>query len=357
MNKLAMAIGALTCVAFVQQGAWADIGITVNGQSAQFSPGPIERSGRVFVPLRGIFERLGATVVYADGNINATGSDGRNVHLQIGSTAATIAGQQQTLDVAPFVVGASTYVPLRFVAQALGASVNYDAQNSIVAIANSGAPPMREPQQPQRPAPQNGSRVTLGDEQPEQGSRVASQRPTISANFSERVDPNNVRIAVDGLDVTSQATRSQSGIVFAPPSPLQNIEHRVDVHGVDDSGQPFDRSWRFVTGSGGQAAVANFLRLSSPASGSNVDSTFVIRGTTRPNSRVHVTAGAVANAIPGFSFGTGSYSGDTTADARGNFSFDVTINAVRGGTVAVTVVSTAPDSHETAQQAVRLRIS
>jgi hypothetical protein len=361
MKKLVLTLGAIACVVAVQQVASADIGITVNGQAAQFSPGPIERSGRVFVPLRAIFERLGATVVYTNGNIDATGSGGRSVHLQIGSTSANIAGQQQTLDIAPFVIGASTYVPLRFVAQALGATVNYDAQNSLVAIdqAGGGAPqqPLR-PQQPQeRPAPQNGSRVTLTDEEPAPNSSVASQRPTISASFSERVDPNNVRVALDGLDVTSQATRSQSGILFAPSSPLQNIDHRVEVQGIDQSGQSFNRTWRFATGNGGHAVAENFLRLSSPSNGSDVSPTFTIRGTTRPNAHVHVTAGAVANAIPGFSFGTGSYSGDTTADARGNFSFEVTLNAVRGGSVAVTVISTAADSHETAQQAVRLRIS
>jgi hypothetical protein len=353
MKTFAAALCALACVAALQCGASAEIGITVNGQNAQFSPGPIERSGRVFVPLRAIFERLGASVVYTNGNIDATGNDGRSVHLQIGSTAANIGGTQQMLDIAPFVVGASTYVPLRFVAQALGATVNYDAQNSLVAI---GQPDSGQ-QFPQRAAPPVESRIALFDEQPARDSNVASRRPTISASFSEHVDPNTVRVAVDGLDVTSQATRSQSGILYAPPSPLQNIEHRVDVKGVDQGGQSFDRTWRFVSGHGGQAVAANFLRLASPAAGAGVSSSFGIRGTTRPNARVHVTAGAVANSIPGFSFGTGSYSGDTTADERGNFSFDVTINAVHGGTLAVTVISTAADSHETAQQTLRLRVS
>jgi hypothetical protein len=83
------------------------------------APAPQERAGRVFVPLRGIFEQLGASVVYQNGIINAQGN-GRAVSLRIGSTQATVNGQLQNLDVPPFVVGASTYVPLRFVSQAQG---------------------------------------------------------------------------------------------------------------------------------------------------------------------------------------------------------------------------------------------
>ncbi|MFZ1017106.1 MAG: copper amine oxidase N-terminal domain-containing protein, partial [Candidatus Cybelea sp.] len=113
--------------------------VTVNGQAMYLNPGPIERSGRVFVPLRGIFERLGAAVVYASGTINAT-KGSTTVSLQIGSTQATINGQAQILDVAPFIVGASTYVPLRFVAQSLGANVGYDGSTRVVAIVTASGP-------------------------------------------------------------------------------------------------------------------------------------------------------------------------------------------------------------------------
>jgi len=44
------------------------------------NPAPQERAGRIFVPLRGIFEQLGASVVYQNGVINAQGN-GRSVSL------------------------------------------------------------------------------------------------------------------------------------------------------------------------------------------------------------------------------------------------------------------------------------
>src|ERR1700736_4982288 len=108
---------ALTVAALAP--AAAPVTIIVNGQQVQFDQPPIERGGRVFVPLRGVFERLGATVVYDNGVINATGN-GRNVQLKIGSTLATINGETYTSDVAPFLVGARTLVPLRFISEALG---------------------------------------------------------------------------------------------------------------------------------------------------------------------------------------------------------------------------------------------
>jgi hypothetical protein len=113
--------------------------ITINGQPVNVSPAPIMQAGRVFVPLRGVFESLGASVVYSNGEINATGN-GREIALHIGSTQATVDGSPETIDVAPFIVGASTYVPLRFVSQALGASVDWDNTNHIVAITMQGAP-------------------------------------------------------------------------------------------------------------------------------------------------------------------------------------------------------------------------
>ena len=111
--------------------------VKVGGHPMYLNPGPIERAGRVFVPLRGIFERLGSTVVYQAGTINAT-KGSTTVSLRIGSTQAVVDGQPQILDVAPFIVGATTYVPLRFVAQSFGATVGYDATTRDGAIRPAG---------------------------------------------------------------------------------------------------------------------------------------------------------------------------------------------------------------------------
>ena len=136
---IALAVSLLAGTAPGAQAQGSPVTIIVNGQTVNFDQPPLERAGRVFVPLRGVFERLGASVVYSGGLINATGN-GRNVSLRIGSTQATVNGQPVMVDVAPFLVGARTLVPLRFIAQSLGATVDYNDSNRTVAINGGGQP-------------------------------------------------------------------------------------------------------------------------------------------------------------------------------------------------------------------------
>jgi hypothetical protein len=130
---------SLAAVLLAVHPASAQVTVDVNGNALNFATAPIIQDGRVFVPLRGVFERLGASVDYSNGLITATGSDGRTISLNIGSTQATINGQPDTIDVAPFIVSSSTFVPLRFISQALGASVNWDENDHVVSIAMAGA--------------------------------------------------------------------------------------------------------------------------------------------------------------------------------------------------------------------------
>ncbi|GAC1654693.1 MAG: hypothetical protein NVS9B12_05410 [Vulcanimicrobiaceae bacterium] len=142
--KHILTAGLTACVLAAFAGAPAQaaaVTIVVNGQTVNFDQPPEERAGRVFVPLRGVFERLGASVVYANGQINATGN-GRNISLHIGSNQATVNGQPVAVDVAPFLVGARTLVPLRFVAQSLGATVNYNDSSRTVSINGGGGAPV-----------------------------------------------------------------------------------------------------------------------------------------------------------------------------------------------------------------------
>src|ERR1700727_2743703 len=96
------AVALCTSLALAQ----SDVSVTLNGTPLNLNPAPQERAGRVFVPLRGVFEQLGASVVYQNGTINAQGRGNRSVSLHIGSTQAMVDGQSQALDVAPVIVGA-----------------------------------------------------------------------------------------------------------------------------------------------------------------------------------------------------------------------------------------------------------
>jgi hypothetical protein len=216
--------------------------VAVNGQIVNFDQPPVERAGRVFVPLRGVFEQLGASVVYADGQINATGN-GRNISLHIGSTQATVNGQPQYLDVAPFLVGSRTLVPLRFIAQALGAAVDYQQGSNSVNITGQGTTQSSYTGYPGQQRSQINTSFSLMNERP---VNVAQGRQSgIRANFSEPVQANTVRVRVDGTDVTNNTQVISNGFNSISMQ-LPSGAHRVRVTGTTQAGARFSTGWTFT---------------------------------------------------------------------------------------------------------------
>lgn len=110
-----------------------DVAIVVGGVPLDNEQPPIMVDGRVLIPLRKVFNALGASVKYENKIIDA-GRGKQTVQLSPGSNAAKINGQDTLLDVPPLLVGTVTYVPLRFVAQALGDSVTYDPKLKTITV-------------------------------------------------------------------------------------------------------------------------------------------------------------------------------------------------------------------------------
>ena len=125
--------------------------VTLNGTPIDFQgAAPVQAGGRVLVPLRGVFEALGAAVDYdAETRTIDAVRGATRLQLQLGSAIATINGQTQALDVPAQSRLGRTLVPLRFVAEALGANVSWDdASNSVAIIASvsqNAAPVSRPP--------------------------------------------------------------------------------------------------------------------------------------------------------------------------------------------------------------------
>lgn len=344
----ALAIGLLSLPVAAQE-----VSVTVNGQPLALSPGAIVREGRVFVPLRGIFERLGAGVVYNAGTINAT-KGSTTVQLRIGSTQAVINGQPQVLDVAPFIVGATTYVPLRFIAQSLGAQVNWDQATRGVAIISSTpvvvAPPPARPPQPVRPPMPvpPPTEVRLHAQQPPPGSETRDRFIVISAEFSRPVDPGSVRIWLDGINRTNQSAVASNRFSFRPPAPLDFGGHTVRVTGRAPGNVGFDRNWSFTVRRGGSVQIP--LTITEPAGGSSVGRSFTVAGNTVSNGRVRVTVGAAPSS-------TGLFNGNTNAGQRGNFSIAIVPRPMPGlQSIIVQITVTDPVSGQTAQTQLRLRM-
>lgn len=95
---------------------------------------------RTMVPMRKIFEVLGADVEWFSGDrrIEAT-TEELEIGLQIDNQIATITNKsgevtEITLDSAPVIMDGRTLVPARFVANSLGQKVGWDAYNRVVVI-------------------------------------------------------------------------------------------------------------------------------------------------------------------------------------------------------------------------------
>ena len=111
------------------------ITIEIDGQEKSFDEQPVIVNGRVMVPMRGLFEALGATVTYDDAtrSIKAV-KDGKYIILTIGSDKATINGKEITLEAAPYITAKSrTMVPIRFASEALDLAVGWSqAQQKVI---------------------------------------------------------------------------------------------------------------------------------------------------------------------------------------------------------------------------------
>ncbi|HEX3468465.1 MAG TPA: copper amine oxidase N-terminal domain-containing protein [Candidatus Elarobacter sp.] len=366
MHATPRILSALGAIALLVAGlpsaapAAGPVTVTVNGQTANLNPPPTERAGRVFVPLRGVFEQLGATVVYDNGTINATGR-GHTVSLKIGSQDAIVDGQQQTVDVAPFIIGASTYVPLRFVSQALGASVNYDGTNNIVAInafghggpGGQGGPPAQivtpPPAAPAPPPPPAASNVRVVNELPRRDSTIPGNRPTVEASFTGGMaDPNAVRVTFDGRNVTDQSYVSPRGFTYTPPSPVPPGPHQVGVTGQDRDGAPFRERWQFTSGSSaGHSEVSYAIRGVRPQAGVTVAHDFPVVGVTAPGAEVTVQVGIAREPenfgrLVGGLFGlngTNSVQVTVTAGPDGGFRAPISIDAPSGSTLGIVITA------------------
>lgn len=98
----------------------------VNGVSVKSDSAPFIERGRTMVPLRFIAESFGFEVDWDPEesriNVGHKGT-GDKIILTVGSTTATVNGTQCQLDVPPQIVGGRTFLPIRFIVEAIGARV------------------------------------------------------------------------------------------------------------------------------------------------------------------------------------------------------------------------------------------
>ena len=131
---LALVVGGLLPAG--PQGTEAStIRILIDGRPMTLEIAPVIRNGRVLVPFRALFEAFGATVGWQEATETVTGRLGIiSISLRLNRPEAVVNGRTVQLDVAPVVMGGRTLVPLRFIAENLGADVRWDERTQTVAV-------------------------------------------------------------------------------------------------------------------------------------------------------------------------------------------------------------------------------
>ncbi len=111
----------------------------IDGIRVELDVPPFTKNGRTLVPFRFIGEALSAEVKWdAAKKMASYVLDGNRVDVILGNKTAYVNGKEVLLDVAPLIQDGRTFVPIRFVTEALGASVVWEANTKKIYITYPG---------------------------------------------------------------------------------------------------------------------------------------------------------------------------------------------------------------------------
>jgi len=112
------------------------------------------RGGTLLIPLRSMFEQMGATVSWDAGSKTATVSKpGAEVKVTVGKPEVVINGESRPLDVPPEIYQGVVLVPVRVISEGMGAYVLWVADRRLVVVRYIPATPPPSPAPPPPPPP------------------------------------------------------------------------------------------------------------------------------------------------------------------------------------------------------------
>lgn len=136
MKKIISILLSLLMLASFSASAHPDITVLIEGEPLEFDTKPVIVNSRTMVPMRAIFEALGATVTWdADARrVEGLFDDGTHIVLTIDSASAYKNGELKVLDAPAYIQDNRTMVPLRFISESSGAYVGWDGETYTVSI-------------------------------------------------------------------------------------------------------------------------------------------------------------------------------------------------------------------------------
>jgi len=133
--------GMNTARSNVRTPATQDIRVLVDGIQVQFDQPPIIQNGRILVPMRAIFEALGASVGWNENTqVVSSRRDTALLHVQVGRDYIATNTLPIPLDVPAQIIGDRVFVPIRAISEGFGADVGWYESSRTIRIAS---PPPR----------------------------------------------------------------------------------------------------------------------------------------------------------------------------------------------------------------------
>lgn len=127
------------------------IRVLIDNEYMNFDENPRIEDGRTIVPVRGIFETINASVMwFEETRMVLINSGDTEILLQIDNKNAYVNNTRVEMEVPARIINGRTFVPIRFIAESIGAYVGWDGNTRTVIINTKG----QKPQDPVKtPAP------------------------------------------------------------------------------------------------------------------------------------------------------------------------------------------------------------
>ena len=142
MKKImALLVAATASITMAASSFAAAPTVYLNGEKMTFDAEPFIQDDRTFVPLRAIFEAVGASVIWDQDTLTVLATkaqegdkDDSSVVVQINNPTAFVNSEAVELDAPARVINDRTFVPLRFVVESLGEKVDWNQEELRVDI-------------------------------------------------------------------------------------------------------------------------------------------------------------------------------------------------------------------------------
>jgi len=206
------------------------------------------KDGQIYVPLRSMFEQMGATVsASADGKTITAVKNNASVSVTLGKNEVVINGESRPLDVPPMLYEGIVLVPVRVLSEALGAYVQWVPDRRVVVVRYIPPTPPTAPPSAAPPVP-----TAAPTEAP-----VQSYHAFIQAAFSDRKNYNEFSAG----NYCPQSYLVSGAYVFKNSPFAVKVDFRQDAYVTSDNVTDAigNHYTSFATIDGGTALTPVFL--------------------------------------------------------------------------------------------------